>query len=76
MLEFVDGSPLKGPLSAAEALPLALEIASALEGAHRCGILHRDLKPANVLVSERGAKLLDFGLAKMSGESGAIIYLR
>jgi serine/threonine protein kinase len=70
VLEFVEGSPLQGPLSPAEVLPLALEIASALEAAHKRGILHRDLKPANVLVTERGAKLLDFGLAKMTGESG------
>jgi serine/threonine protein kinase len=69
VLEFVEGSPLQGPLSAAEALPLALEIASALEAAHKRGILHRDLKPANVLVTDGGTKLLDFGLAKMTGES-------
>ena len=50
VLEFVDGSPLQGPLSAEEALPLALQIAGALEAAHKRGILHRDLKPANVLV--------------------------
>jgi serine/threonine-protein kinase len=69
VLEFVEGSPLQGPLSAAEALPLALEIASALEAAHKRGILHRDLKPANVLVTDGGAKLLDFGLAKIMAES-------
>ncbi|HUB79918.1 MAG TPA: protein kinase [Bryobacteraceae bacterium] len=68
VLEFVEGSPLQGPLATAQALPLALEIASALEAAHRRGILHRDLKPANVLVTEGGAKLLDFGLAKITGE--------
>ena len=66
VLEFVEGVPLQGPLSADEALPLALQIASALEAAHKRGILHRDLKPANVLVTDRGAKLLDFGLAKIT----------
>ncbi len=65
VLEYVEGAPLKGPMETAEALRLALQIASALEAAHMHGILHRDLKPANVLVAERGAKLLDFGLAKL-----------
>jgi serine/threonine-protein kinase len=70
VLEYVEGTPLTGPLDAGEALRLGLQIASALEAAHRRGILHRDLKPANILVT-RGtlsepptAKLLDFGLAK------------
>ena len=48
ILEFVDGAPLKGPMSVEEAVPLALQVASALDAAHRRGILHRDLKPANV----------------------------
>jgi serine/threonine protein kinase len=65
VLEYVEGAPLKGPMETAEALRLALQVTSALEAAHKRGILHRDLKPANVLVGERGAKLLDFGLAKL-----------
>jgi len=64
VMEFVDGLPLQGPLPADKALALALEIAGALEAAHRKGIAHRDLKPANILVNFEGAKLLDFGLAK------------
>jgi len=70
VFEYVEGAPLSGPLPAREALRLALQIASALEAAHRRGILHRDLKPANILVA-RGdldlpsVKLLDFGLAKL-----------
>ncbi len=64
VMEFVDGQPLKGPLKAAEALRLAIQIAGALEAAHEQGILHRDLKPGNILVSKSGVKLLDFGLAK------------
>ena len=68
VLEFVRGEPLQGPLAPDQALPLALQIASALECAHKHGILHRDLKPANILVTEAGAKLLDFGLAKLTAE--------
>ena len=69
VLEFVVGVPLQGPLPAREALSLALQIASALEAAHKRGILHRDLKPANVMVTEAGAKLLDFGLAKLTADA-------
>ena len=66
VLEYVEGDPPKGPLPPAQAVRLALEIAGALEEAHRHGILHRDLKPTNILVTERGgAKVLDFGLAKL-----------
>jgi len=73
VMEFVDGNPVKGPLPAEEAVRLAVQVASALEEAHSRGILHRDLKPGNILVTSRGtAKLLDFGLAKLTGdESGA-----
>jgi serine/threonine-protein kinase len=67
VLEHVDGRPLQGPLAVGEALRLAIEIASALEEAHRRGILHRDLKPANIMVTAAGdAKLLDFGLARLA----------
>jgi serine/threonine protein kinase len=69
VLEFIEGEPLCGPLPAERALPLALQIASALEAAHKRGLLHRDLKPANVMVTESGAKLLDFGLAKLTPDS-------
>ncbi|HEY1340758.1 MAG TPA: protein kinase [Bryobacteraceae bacterium] len=65
VMEHVDGAPLRGPLPVAEAVRLALQIASALEEAHGQHILHRDLKPANILITSKGdAKLLDFGLAK------------
>jgi len=65
VLEYIDGQPLRGPVPPTEAVHLALQIASALEEAHRQGILHRDLKPANIMVTGRIAKLLDFGLAKL-----------
>jgi eukaryotic-like serine/threonine-protein kinase len=68
VMEFIEGQPLRGPLPLDEALRVAIHIAGALEAAHKRGILHRDLKPANVLVNESGAKLLDFGLAKLSAK--------
>jgi tetratricopeptide (TPR) repeat protein len=64
VFEYIDGVQLKGPVPAAEALRIALEIADALEEAHKHGIIHRDLKPSNILCTARGVKVLDFGIAK------------
>jgi TolB-like protein/Tfp pilus assembly protein PilF len=71
VLEFLEGRTLRGPLSADDTLRVAVQIAAALEAAHRKGITHRDLKPANIMLAEDGSvKLLDFGLAKLaSGNS-------
>lgn len=64
VMEFVEGTPLRGPLPLKQSLEYAGQILDALDCAHRKGITHRDLKPANILVTKQGVKLLDFGLAK------------
>ena len=66
VMEYLEGQPLKGPLPVRDFLRYAVQIADALDAAHRQGIVHRDLKPANILVGKGGVKLLDFGLAKMT----------
>src|SRR5580765_5380184 len=64
VMEYIEGTPLKGPLPVDQALRYAVQICDALDAAHRKGITHRDLKPGNVLISKAGAKVIDFGLAK------------
>jgi serine/threonine protein kinase len=69
VMEFVEGTPLKGPMPLEKAVEYAGQILDALDAAHRKGITHRDLKPANILVTKQGIKLLDFGLAKQATEA-------
>ena len=80
VMEYLEGETLaakiaSGPIGIDEVLKIAAEIAGALDTAHRAGIVHRDLKPANVMLTRSGAKLLDFGLSKLTdvreGESFA-----
>ena len=70
VMEYLEGGTLAdrliaGPLPIREVIRHAIEIADALDHAHRQGIVHRDLKPGNVMLTKNGAKLLDFGLAKL-----------
>jgi eukaryotic-like serine/threonine-protein kinase len=70
VMEYVEGETLserlvKGPLSTEQLFRYGIEMADALDKAHRQGIVHRDLKPGNVMLTRSGVKLLDFGLAKV-----------
>ncbi|HEX9186045.1 MAG TPA: protein kinase, partial [Vicinamibacteria bacterium] len=70
VMELLEGSTLaeriaRGPLPIAEVLRVGIQVADALERAHRSGVVHRDVKPANVMLTRSGAKLMDFGLARV-----------
>jgi eukaryotic-like serine/threonine-protein kinase len=74
VMEFMEGEPLderlkRGRFETVEALNIGAQIAAALDAAHRKGLIHRDLKPSNIYLTKEGAKLLDFGLAKLHAEA-------
>jgi Tol biopolymer transport system component len=78
VMEYLNGETLaerfaKGPLPLDRALQYAIQIADALDKAHRQGITHRDLKPANVMLTTVGTKLLDFGLAKLRPAAAGVV---
>jgi serine/threonine protein kinase/Tol biopolymer transport system component len=77
VMEYLEGETLatrlrKGPLPLDQVLKIAVEIADALDKAHRHGIVHRDLKPGNIMLTKSGAKLMDFGLAKGQGAAAVM----
>ncbi len=79
VMELVAGPTLEaalrnGPLAPSAVLTHALQIAGALDSAHRKGIVHRDLKPANIVIGESGVKILDFGVAKWSSGSNSVTH--
>jgi len=79
VMEYLEGLAdrlQKGPLPIDQLLKIATEIAQALEKAHQRGIIHRDLKPANIMLTQAGAKLMDFGLTSAASpltQKGSIV---
>ena len=70
-MEYLEGETLaarlkRGPLGTVQAVQYGIQIADALDKAHRACIIHRDLKPGNIMLSKSGLKLLDFGLARIT----------
>ncbi|MGA7929780.1 MAG: serine/threonine-protein kinase [Candidatus Sulfotelmatobacter sp.] len=77
VMEYVEGETLegrltKGPLPPEQALQYGIQLANALDEAHRHGITHRDLKPGNIMLTKSGSKLLDFGLAKLKTQESPL----
>src|SRR5262249_36295049 len=80
VMEYLEGQTLaarlqRGAFQLDEALKIAIEVAEALDKAHRQGVVHRDLKPSNVMLTKSGAKLVDFGLAKLKQQAQPVATL-
>jgi serine/threonine protein kinase len=78
VMEFLEGETLadrlgRGSLPVEQAVKYGIQMAEALDRAHRAGVVHRDLKPANVMLTKTGVKLLDFGLAKLSEPQAGVV---
>jgi Tol biopolymer transport system component len=79
VMEYLEGETLsdrlaKGPLPTEQVLRYGIQIADALDKAHRQGVVHRDLKPGNVMITKSGVKLLDFGLAKLRAAAPGSVF--
>jgi eukaryotic-like serine/threonine-protein kinase len=73
VMEYIEGTPIAGPMPVEQAIAAGIQICEALHAAHRKGVIHRDLKPANIMVTKSGIKLLDFGLAKLAGSPSGVM---
>jgi len=71
VMEFIEGTPIAGPMPVEQAIACGIQICDALYAAHKKGVIHRDLKPSNILLTKQGVKLLDFGLAKLASSAAA-----
>ena len=72
VMEYLDGRPLGCPQPPAKVIEYGIQIANAIDAVHRQGKIHRDLKPGNIIVTAHGVKVLDFGIAKATGQQETV----